>query len=88
MRSSLHSRKTTIFSLVRMLRTDVYHSLAVKYFFLTTDGDSENADLCVDSFNAVEEQNDYEVRPFYAHCQPGRAVTRRLSDRFLGHFVT
>jgi len=36
-------------------------SLAVKYFFLTTDGDSSDASLEVGSFNAVVEQNDYEI---------------------------
>ncbi|KAH9837583.1 uncharacterized protein C8Q71DRAFT_796153 [Rhodofomes roseus] len=36
-------------------------SLAVKYFFLTTDGDKEDVELNIDSFNAVEEQNDYEI---------------------------
>lgn len=76
-------------SLVReMPHTDVSSSLAVKYFFLTTDGDTENADLCVDSFNAVEEQNDYEVRPSYARCQFGRTVTMRSPCRFLGRFAT
>ncbi|OBZ74632.1 hypothetical protein A0H81_05079 [Grifola frondosa] len=37
------------------------YSLAVKYFFLTNDGDSEHKDLVVEPFNAVIEQNDYEI---------------------------
>lgn len=34
----------------------------MKYFFLTTDGDAENANLSVGDFDAIVEQNDYEVR--------------------------
>lgn len=33
----------------------------MKYFFLTTDGESEDSGLSVGPFNAVVEQNDYEV---------------------------
>jgi len=36
-------------------------SLAVKYFFLTNDGDCEDKELVVNPFNAVNEQNDYEI---------------------------
>ncbi|CCM04162.1 uncharacterized protein FIBRA_06324 [Fibroporia radiculosa] len=36
-------------------------SLAVKYFFLSTDGDVESPQLLVEPFNAVIEQNDYEI---------------------------
>ncbi|KAI0945874.1 hypothetical protein AcV7_009996 [Taiwanofungus camphoratus] len=36
-------------------------SLAVKYFFLTTDGDNERKEFVVEPFNAVNEQNDYEI---------------------------
>ncbi|KZT05106.1 uncharacterized protein LAESUDRAFT_242161 [Laetiporus sulphureus 93-53] len=36
-------------------------SLAVKYFFLTTDGDDAGKELVVEPFNAVVEQNDYEI---------------------------
>ncbi|OCH86243.1 hypothetical protein OBBRIDRAFT_890611 [Obba rivulosa] len=36
-------------------------SLAVKYFFLTNDGDCNDKELVIDSFNAVNEQNDYEI---------------------------
>lgn len=35
--------------------------LAVDYLFLTNDGGDSREDLVVDSFNAVNEQNDYEV---------------------------
>ena len=85
-RSLLHFREVSPLVLGVFL-ADAHHSLAVKYFFLTTDGDMENADLCVDSFNAVEEQNDYEVRPIYARCQSGRTVTVRSFRRYLGRFV-
>lgn len=37
-------------------------SLAVKYFFMTNDGTNADAELVINPFNAVEEQNDYEVR--------------------------
>lgn len=36
-------------------------SLAVKYFFMTNDGTAPDAELVIHPFNAVEEQNDYEV---------------------------
>lgn len=36
--------------------------LAVKYQFLASGGDDTEHELQVDSFNAVQEQNDYEVR--------------------------
>ena len=36
--------------------------LAVKYCFLTNDGADVRTDLVVEPFNAVNEQNDYEVR--------------------------
>ncbi|KAI9060371.1 hypothetical protein FKP32DRAFT_1595452 [Trametes sanguinea] len=37
------------------------YSLAVKYFFMTNDGTSSDAELVINPFNAVEEQNDYEI---------------------------
>ncbi|KAH9852870.1 hypothetical protein C2E23DRAFT_729846 [Lenzites betulinus] len=37
------------------------YSLAVKYFFSTNDGTNSDAELVVNPFNAVEEQNDYEI---------------------------
>ncbi|KAI0742241.1 hypothetical protein C8Q80DRAFT_1108568 [Daedaleopsis nitida] len=37
------------------------YSLAVKYFFLTNDGANSDAELIINPFNAVEEQNDYEI---------------------------
>ncbi|THG95454.1 hypothetical protein EW026_g6205 [Hermanssonia centrifuga] len=37
------------------------YSLAVDYLFLTTDGTDERTDLVVEGFNAVNEQNDYEI---------------------------
>ncbi|KAH9943640.1 hypothetical protein B0H21DRAFT_748321 [Amylocystis lapponica] len=36
-------------------------SLAVNYFFLSNDGDSDKAELKIDAFDAVTEQNDYEI---------------------------
>ena len=36
-------------------------SLAVKYLFLTNEGDLENSQLVLEPFNANHEQNDYEV---------------------------
>jgi hypothetical protein len=37
--------------------------LAVKYLFLTNDGlEEHHPDLVVEPFNALSEQNDYEVR--------------------------
>ena len=36
--------------------------LAVKYQFLASDPDDTEHELQVDSFNAVQELNDYEVR--------------------------
>jgi hypothetical protein len=40
---------------------DNAESLAVDYLFLTNDGGDANATLTMEPFNAVEEQNDYEV---------------------------
>ncbi|KAJ3553699.1 hypothetical protein NM688_g3475 [Phlebia brevispora] len=37
------------------------YSLAVDYLFLTNDGPDVRADLLVEPFNAVNEQNDYEI---------------------------
>ncbi|EJF58899.1 hypothetical protein DICSQDRAFT_90018 [Dichomitus squalens LYAD-421 SS1] len=37
------------------------YTLAVKYFFMTNDGANSDAELVIDPFNAVEEQNDYEI---------------------------
>ncbi|KAI0632593.1 hypothetical protein C8Q77DRAFT_1058430 [Trametes polyzona] len=37
------------------------YSLAVKYFFMTNDGTNADAELVINPFNAVEEQNDYEI---------------------------
>ncbi|KAI1787100.1 hypothetical protein LXA43DRAFT_975425 [Ganoderma leucocontextum] len=37
------------------------YSLAVKYFFTTNDGTASDAELVINPFNAVEEQNDYEI---------------------------
>ncbi|KAI0776534.1 hypothetical protein BD413DRAFT_468819 [Trametes elegans] len=37
------------------------YSLAVKYFFMTNDGTNADAELIINPFNAVEEQNDYEI---------------------------
>ncbi|RPD58648.1 hypothetical protein L226DRAFT_466538 [Lentinus tigrinus ALCF2SS1-7] len=37
------------------------YSLAVKYFFMTNDGSNSDAELVMNPFNAVEEQNDYEI---------------------------
>ncbi|KAI0365846.1 hypothetical protein BV20DRAFT_953453 [Pilatotrama ljubarskyi] len=37
------------------------YSLAVKYFFMTSDGTNTDAELVINPFNAVEEQNDYEI---------------------------
>lgn len=34
----------------------------MKYLFLTNDGMAESTKLCVESFNANQERNDYEVR--------------------------
>ncbi|KZT66216.1 hypothetical protein DAEQUDRAFT_675505 [Daedalea quercina L-15889] len=62
----IHLSEATAGTLSGIGHSSVYEelatfSLAVKYFFLTTDGDTEHVDLNVDSFNAVEEQNDYEI---------------------------
>lgn len=43
---------------------DVVSSLAVEYMFLTTDGPDVSSKLSVEPFNAVNEQNDYEVCNF------------------------
>ncbi|KAI0820537.1 hypothetical protein BC628DRAFT_1330211 [Trametes gibbosa] len=37
------------------------YSLAVKYFFSTNEGTNVDAELVINPFNAVEEQNDYEI---------------------------
>ncbi|RDX43370.1 hypothetical protein OH76DRAFT_1361312 [Lentinus brumalis] len=37
------------------------YSLAVKYFFMTNEGTNSDAELVINPFNAVEEQNDYEI---------------------------
>lgn len=52
-------------------------SLAVKYFFLTTDGESEDSGLSVGPFNAVVEQNDYEI-PW--------ALRDMIADERVAHF--
>jgi hypothetical protein len=39
----------------------VYDRLAVNYLFLTNDGLEEHPELTMESFNAMSEQNDYEV---------------------------
>lgn len=41
--------------------TDVPCSLAVNYLFLANDGADIRTDLVIEPFNAVNEQNDYEV---------------------------
>ena len=46
---------------ISMNRADCPFSLAVDYLFLTTDGADVRKELVVESFNAVNEQNDYEV---------------------------
>lgn len=48
----------TIYSLIY---THLLRSLAVNYLFLTTDGPDISKDVIVEQFNAVNEQNDYEV---------------------------
>lgn len=40
-------------------------SLAVKYLFLTNDGLADHSEATLDSFNANQEQNDYEVRNIF-----------------------
>jgi len=44
--------------------------LAVKYQFLANDGDDTVHELQVDSFNAVQELNDYEVRRNLSSLDP------------------
>ncbi len=38
----------------------------MKYFFMTNEGTNSDAELVINPFNAVEEQNDYEVCDPYA----------------------
>lgn len=58
-------------------------SLAVNYLFLTNDGGDPTSGLTVEEFNAVDEQNDYEV------CGVCLALAGTLSlldfSRFRGH---
>lgn len=44
--------------------------LAVNYLFMTNDGDGETRELVVEPFDAVVEQNDYEVLPFPSSPSP------------------
>ena len=44
--------------------------MAVKYQFLANDGDDTVHELQVDSFNAVQELNDYEVRRNLSSLDP------------------
>jgi len=37
------------------------YSLAVKYLFLTNDGLEQHPELMVETFDALSEQNDYEI---------------------------
>lgn len=46
--------------------------LAVDYMFLANDGADVRTDLFVEPFNAVNEQNDYEVRDCSQRCQNRR----------------
>ena len=53
-------------------------SLAVDYLFLATDGPDASSELVIEPFNAVNEQNDYEVRslvPVMAACSSRSADT-------------
>ena len=68
-----------------MIYVDVAYSLAVNYLFLTTDGTDVRKEVGVEPFNAVNEQNDYEVWRLYSiHI----AWLKHLNTRFLGHFAT
>ena len=50
-----------VISLQARYCTDDLNRLAVDYLFLATDGADARAELVVESLNAVNEQNDYEV---------------------------
>ena len=49
-------------SITRVIVDTGKRRLAVNYQFLVNDGDGERHELVVEPFNAVTEQNDYEVR--------------------------
>ena len=61
MKNLRHTRKSDDISLLVLLSCNNPSSLAVKYFFMTNDGTAPDAELVIHPFNAVEEQNDYEV---------------------------
>ena len=69
------------------------NSLAVKYLFLTNDGHEEHhRDLVVEPFDALSEQNDYEVRTsiktfFSVVAACVLTPSTRTRDRFHGPYA-
>lgn len=61
MKSLLRFRESPSIPLGFLL-IDLDDRLAVNYMFLTNDGSGETRELVVEPFDAVTEQNDYEVR--------------------------
>lgn len=59
---------------VRLLTDADPYRLAVKYLFLTNEGDAEERALALEPFNATHEQNDYEVRVALYLPSPAHAV--------------
>ena len=78
MKNLRHTRKYDDISLLVLLSCNNPSSLAVKYFFMTNDGTNSDAELVINPFNAVEEQNDYEVGVGEMHASSAPFVDSQL----------
>ena len=78
MKNLRHTRKYDATSLLVLLTYNNTSSLAVKYFFMTNDGTNSDAELVINPFNAVEEQNDYEVGVEEMHASSSPYVDSQL----------
>ena len=78
MKNLRHTRKSDDISLLVLLSCNNPSSLAVKYFFMTNGGTNSDAELVINPFNAVEEQNDYEVGVEEMHASPSPYVDSQL----------
>ena len=78
MKNLRHTRKYDTTSLLVLLSYNNTSSLAVKYFFMTNDGTNSDAELVINPFNAVEEQNDYELGVEEMHASSSPYVDSQL----------
>ncbi|KAI6030083.1 hypothetical protein EDC04DRAFT_2605496 [Pisolithus marmoratus] len=60
------------------------YTLAINYLFLANDGLEERAELMVESFNALTEQNDYEIPWALRDLIADDRVTRLFSEELVG----